>query len=55
MIVITGHFIHQVNLGWQIANEPFGLLVKLPPTHLSTTHGGGLTLSLIAERRAGKL
>ena len=24
----------------------FGLRVKLPPGHLSTTHGGGFTLSL---------
>ena len=28
---------------------------KLPPAHLSTTHGGGFTLSLFnAERQAGK-
>ena len=33
-------------LGQETAKEPFGLRVKLPPAHLSTTHGGGFTLSL---------
>ena len=28
------------------AKGPFGLRVKLLPAHLSTTHGGGFTLSL---------
>ena len=35
---------------------PFGLRVKLPPAHLSTTHGGGFTLSVYtSKRQAGKL
>ena len=35
----------------------FGLRVKLPPVHLSTTHGAWRvhTVPLIAERQAGKL
>ena len=28
----------------ETANGPFGFWVKLPPPHLSTTHGGGFTL-----------
>ena len=43
-------------LGQETAKGPFGLRVKLPSAHLSTTHGGGFTLSLfIAKRQAGKL
>ena len=44
-------------LGQETAKGPFDLRVKVPPAHLSTTHGGGFTLSLalIAERQAGKL
>ena len=34
-------------LGQETAKGPFGLRVKLPPAHLSTTHGGGFTLSLL--------
>ena len=34
-------------LGQETAKGPFGLQVKLPPPHLSTTHGGDLTLSLL--------
>ena len=33
--------------GQETAKGPFGLRVKLPPAHLSTTHGGGFTLSLL--------
>ena len=33
-------------LGQETAKGPFGLRVKLPPAHLSTTHDGGFTLSL---------
>ena len=29
-----------------LAKGRFGLRVKLPPAHLSTTHGGGFILSL---------
>ena len=32
-------------LGQETANGPFGLRVKLPPAHASTTHGGGFTMS----------
>ena len=28
---------------WETAKRPFGLGVKLPPAHLSTTHDGGFT------------
>ena len=53
-IVIT--FYSPSCLGQETAKESFSLRVKLPPAHLSTTHGGGFTLSLfIAERQAGKL
>ena len=34
---------------------PFGLRVKLPPAHLSTTLRRLHTVPLIAERQAGKL
>ena len=34
-------------LGQETAKESFGLRVKLPPAHLSTTHGGALTLLLL--------
>ena len=33
-------------LGQETAKGSFGLRVKLPPAHLSTTHDGGFTLSL---------
>ena len=45
VIVIT--FYSPSCLGQETAKGPFGLLVKLPPAHLSTTHGGGFTLSLL--------
>ena len=44
VIVIT--FYSQSFLGLETAKGRFGLRVKLPPAHLSTTHGGGYTLSL---------
>ena len=34
-------------LGQETAKGPFGLRVKLPHAHLSTTHGGGFILSLL--------
>ena len=43
-IVIT--FYSPSCLGKETAKGPFGLRVKLPPAHLSTTHDGGFTLSL---------
>ena len=43
-IVIT--FYSPSCLGQEMAKGLFGLRVKLPPAHLSTTHGGGFTLSL---------
>ena len=49
---------HNVHLlfGQETAKGPFGLRVKLPPAHLSTTHGRGFTLALFnAELPAGKL
>ena len=56
VIVIVITFYSPSCLGQETAKWPFGLRVKLPPAHLSTTHGGGFTLSLlIAERQAGKL
>ena len=54
VIVIT--FYSPSCLGQETAKGRFGLRVKLPPAHLSTTQGGGFTLSLLnAERQAGKL
>ena len=44
--VIESTFYSPSCLGQETAKVPFGLRVKLPPAHLSTTHGGGLTLSL---------
>ena len=43
VIVIT--FYSPSCLGLETAKGPFGLRVKLPPAQLSTTHGGGFTLS----------
>ena len=45
VIVIT--FYSPSCLGQETAKGPFGLPVKLPPAHLSTTHGGGFTLSFL--------
>ena len=40
------NYILFTKLPWPGDSEgPFGLRVKLPPAHLSTTHGGGFTLS----------
>ena len=44
VIVITFYSPHC--LGQETAKRPFGLRVKLPPAHLSTTRGGGFTLSV---------
>ena len=40
-------FNHQIALArrQQDSKRPFGFLVKLPPAHLPTTHGGGFTPS----------
>ena len=46
VIVIVITFYSPSCLGQETAKGPFGLRVKLPPAHLSTTHGGGFTLSL---------
>ena len=46
-IVIVITFYSPSCLGQETAKGAFGLLVKLPPAHLSTTHGGGFTLSLL--------
>ena len=43
LIVIT--FYSPSCLGQETAKGPFGLRVKLPPAHLSTTHDGSFTLS----------
>ena len=44
------------SLDHETAKGPFGLRIKLPPTHMSTIRGRGVTLCLfIAERQAGKL
>ena len=54
-------FIYHVVFGQETAKGPFGLRVKLPPAHLSSTHGGGFTrwsfytATFNAERQAGKL
>ena len=45
-IVIIITFYSSSCLGQETAKEPFGLRVKLPPAHLSTTHGVGFTQSL---------
>ena len=43
-------------LGQETAKGPFDLRVKLPAAHLSTTHGGGFTLSLLMLNvKQGKL
>ena len=44
-IVIS--FYLQSWFGQKTAKGPFGLRVKLPSAHLSTTHGKGFTLSLL--------
>ena len=46
VIVIVITFYSPTWLGQETAKGPFGLWVKLPPAHLSTTHGGSFTLSL---------
>ena len=46
VIVIVITFYSPSCLGQETAKGPFGLRVKLPPAHLSTTHGGGFTQSL---------
>ena len=46
VIVIVITFYSPSCLGQETAKGPFGLRVKLPPAHLSTTHDGGFTLSL---------
>ena len=46
VIVILITFYSPSCLGQETAKGPFGLRVKLPPTHLSTTHDGCFTLSL---------
>ena len=46
-IVIVITFYSTSCLGQETVKGPFGLRVKLPPAHLSTTHGGGFTLSLL--------
>ena len=43
-IVIVTTFHSPSCLGQATAKRLFGLQVKLPPAHLSTTHGGGFTL-----------
>ena len=45
-IVIVITFYSPSCLGQETAKGPFGLRVKLPPAHLSTTNGGGFTQSL---------
>ena len=46
VIVIVITFYSPSCLGQETAKGPFGLRVNLPPANLSTTHGGGFTLSL---------
>ena len=46
MYVIVITFYSPSCLGQETAKGPFGLQVKLPPAHLSTTHTGGFTQSL---------
>ena len=47
IIVFVITFYSRSCLGQETTKGPFGLRVKLPPAHLSTTHGGGFTLSLL--------
>ena len=47
VIVIEITFYSSSCLGQETAKGPFRLRVKLPPAHLSTTHGGGFILSLL--------
>ena len=44
-IVIAITFCSQSCLGQETAKGPFDLRVKLPPAHLSNTHGGSFILS----------
>ena len=46
LIVVAITFYSSSCLGLKTTTGPFGLRVKLPPAHLSTTHSGGFTLSL---------
>ena len=46
VIVIVITFYSPSCLGQETAKGPFGFRVKLPPAHLSTTHGRGFALSL---------
>ena len=46
IIVIVITFYSPNCLSQETAKEPCGLRSKLPPAHMSTTHGGGFTLSL---------
>ena len=45
-LVIAITFYSPSCLGQETTKGPFGLRVKLPPAHVSTTHGGGFILSL---------
>ena len=47
LILIEIKFYSPIYLGQETAKGPFGLRVKLPPAHLSTTHDEGFTLSLL--------
>ena len=47
VIVIVITFYSPSCLGQETAKGSFGLRVKLPPAHLSTTHDGGFTQSLL--------
>ena len=47
VVVIVITFYLPSYLGQEKAKGPFGLQVKLPSAHLSTTHGGISTLSLL--------
>ena len=46
-MIINSNYIYLTScVGQETEKGLFGLPVNLPPAHLSTTHGGGFTLSL---------
>ena len=55
-IIVVMTFYLSNCLRQETAKGPFSLRFKLPPAHLSTTHGGGFTLTLsMHESQARKL
>ena len=49
VIVIVITFYSPSCLGQETAKGPFGLQVKLPPAHLSTTHSGDFPIAALTH------